>query len=154
MQQVASSAFPDHPEELPETVEGFLDVFGEFYTRLKSAATSNDIFDALEMAGAVVQVSEKVFVKKGAAGETFWDHMSKDALKERDDAWTVRFNDEDQWWSGISHILSGNAEPDTKKVNVQKWSKNPVRRITDEERKFIKEHAERTGLGGRQYLAL
>ena len=65
-QKVAEVAFPDHPINMPLTVDGFLDVASEFYDRLKDAGTSQDtpdVWATLENAGAVIKQSDQVFVK-------------------------------------------------------------------------------------------
>lgn len=68
------------------------------------------------------QIGETTFVKRGTVGPEFWDHMSKDQLKARDDVLNVDKHNEDHWWKQISDFLSGNAQQTDKKVNVQSWS--------------------------------
>ncbi|MGH1379211.1 MAG: hypothetical protein ACRBB3_10365 [Alphaproteobacteria bacterium] len=208
--KVSEIAFPEHPVNMPLTVDGFLDTASEFYERLINIKANTDIFTLIENAGGVVQNSEMVFVKtddghlqvrkgenpqdfevkteprlaaliahlrndgvkgqsiymddlvinrgqvsdtmmreypynivqiprldveiavcdqvgettfvkKGTVGAEFWDHMSKEQLKSRDDVSAVnRYNDQ-QWWEDISKIICDSVEPDNKKVVVNKW---------------------------------
>ena len=67
------------------------------------------------------QIEETTFVKKGTVGSEFWNHLSKDQLKERDDVVHVDRHSDSQWWNDISEFLSGNADPMGKKINVQTW---------------------------------
>jgi hypothetical protein len=213
-QKIAKVSFPDHPINMPLTVDGFLDVAAEFYDRLRKADTTqgnSDVWAMLENAGAIVkqsdqvfvktdegqiqesqsdnsisyevrteprlamlithlrndgvngqsvymddlvitqgkvdtdmmrehpynivqiprldvevavcdQINETTFVKKGTVGLEFWDHLSKDQLKSRDDVAHVDRHNDEQWWSGISEFLSGNVDPTVKKINVNSWS--------------------------------
>ncbi len=52
------------------------------------------------------QVGEITFVKNAIIGSDLWANLSKDRLKERSDIQTVRFTNEDQWWSGIKSAIS------------------------------------------------
>ncbi len=62
-QDVTNMAFPDHPMDMPETVDGFLDIVLGFYDNLKNVDQSVDISEILEKSGAVVRHSDKVFVQ-------------------------------------------------------------------------------------------
>ena len=59
---VSRNAFPKHPVEMPETVDGFLDIATEFYERLKDTSPEFDIFEIIQNAGGIVTESDKVFV--------------------------------------------------------------------------------------------
>lgn len=71
-QEIIESSYPDHPAEMPVTVDGFLDLASAFYARLKNASSnvhmksadsSAEFWATLENSGAVIQKSEKIFVK-------------------------------------------------------------------------------------------
>ncbi len=68
------------------------------------------------------QIGETTFVKKGTVGEEFWDHMSKNELKARENIIAVDHHNDQQWWEDISNFLSRQTQPTNKKVNAQSWS--------------------------------
>lgn len=51
------------PDDMPLTIDGFLDKASEFYKRLRSAQMRRDIQITLEKSGAVIKTSDAVFVK-------------------------------------------------------------------------------------------
>ncbi len=62
--KVAKVAFPEHPIDMPENIDGFLDIVSGFYKRLSSKTTDNsDIWDVIKNGGGIVHDSDKVFVK-------------------------------------------------------------------------------------------
>ena len=61
--KVSDVAFPDHPVNMPLTVDGFLDTASEFYDRLTDTKADTDVYALIESAGGIVQQSEQVFVK-------------------------------------------------------------------------------------------
>ena len=208
--EFVQAAYSEYPEDMPETVDGFLDSISDFYNSFKNASSPNEIWKTLQDSGAIIkdtdnvfvktdngqlhesknktpskyaikteprlamliahlrndgvngtpvymddlvitkgkadpsivrenpynivqiprlnmevavcdQVGETTFVKAGTIGFEFWDHMSKDQLKERNDILHVDKNNKDQWWQDISGFLSGNAELSEKKINVKSW---------------------------------
>lgn len=60
---VSHNAFPNHPINMPETVDGFLDIATEFYDRLKDISPEFDVFEMIQNAGGIVTESDKVFVQ-------------------------------------------------------------------------------------------
>ncbi len=236
-QKVAEISFPDHPINMPLTVDGFLDVASEFYDRLKDAGTSQDtpdVWATLENAGAVIkqsdqvfvktdegqlqegqsdnptayevkteprlamliahlrndgvngqsvymddlvivqgrvdadmmrehpynivqiprldieisvcdQVGETTFIKKGTVGSEFWDQLSKDQLKERDDVAHVDHHNYDQWWREISEFLTGNSDINAKKVNVQRWNNRAPKLDLELVKQSLLAHRQETG---------
>ena len=65
--KVAKVAFSEHPIDMPENIDGFLDIVSGFYERLSSKTTDNpDIWDMIKNGGAVVHDSDSVFVKTGS----------------------------------------------------------------------------------------
>ncbi len=66
------------------------------------------------------QVGEITFVKKGTVGPEFWDYMSKDALKAREDVRAVAFHNEANWWDGISEALAQHGA-EGRKIRMSQW---------------------------------
>ncbi len=231
---VSQNTFPTHPVEMPETVDGFLDIATEFYERLKNTSPEFDVFEMIQNAGGIVTESDKVFVhtddgklqrghvdntqsyeikteprlailiehlrndgvngqsiymddlvitqgkvsdemmrehpynivqiprinmeiavcdqigettyvKKGTIGAEFWDHLSKDQLKEHEDVTNVDRHNDQQWWGEISSFLSGNAEPTKRKVKVESWSKKKPNLDIILIKECLLAHREKTG---------
>lgn len=61
--KVSEVAFPDHPLNMPVTIDGFLDIASEFYDRLTDTDANANVYALVESAGGIVQQSEQVFVK-------------------------------------------------------------------------------------------
>ena len=91
------------------------------------------------------QIGETTFVKKGTVGSEFWDHLTKDQLKARDDVENINRHNDDQWWHEISEFLSGNAEPTARKVNVQAWKNRKPKLDIDLVKQSLLAHRLQTG---------
>lgn len=90
------------------------------------------------------QIGETTFVKQGTVTRAFWDEMSKDDLKARDDVLNVDKHDEAKWWADIQSFLEGNAKPTAKKVDVAKWSKKKPSLDGDLVKKAVFKHYQDT----------
>lgn len=62
--QVAHFAFPEGlPANMPETIDGFLDIASKFYDHLRNNTSDVDIYGMIENAGGIIKESDQVFVK-------------------------------------------------------------------------------------------
>jgi len=91
------------------------------------------------------QVGETTFVKRGAVGTEFWNYLTKDQLKARDDVFNVDRRSDEQWWSEISGFLMGNSKPTAKKVKVKSWSNKKVNLDTELIKESLLTHIIETG---------
>jgi phospholipid N-methyltransferase len=215
-QKIIEISYPDRPPDMPVTVDGFLDLTSVFYTRLKNANSTPDFWTTLENSGAIIQKSEKIFVKtdeqsfqpaasgrhnsytvkteprlamliehlrnegingksiytdnlvitrgtvskdmmrthpyhivqiphldmevavcdqigettfakKGTVGPVFWDSLTKDQLKAREDVIHVDRHNDRQWWNEIASFLSGHSDPKAEPINLKSWIKKPFK---------------------------
>lgn len=62
--KVAHLTFPEGlPENMPETIDGFLDIASKFYDHLKNNTSDVDIYGMIENAGGLIKESDHIFVK-------------------------------------------------------------------------------------------